>query len=467
MQAANASHADALDAIPSIKAMEEALLQIFQSSFDADSKACLVTLMKVLDNVLHKPGDDRVRTIRLSNAAFHGKVGSRPGGIDFLLACGFCRQAAAPALLSSHTDVPTAVAGPDDTLYLSPELEKTSRLVTARRLLMRRAVEDLHVREEELPPFREPPRVATLASTAAAAAAAGAGAGAGTMHNTTAAGASFNPYVGQRYDAKSAAVGTNLGPASDYISPTDAQLQILQRQQAKLEQQAARKFRDREWKAWAPGEAVQLVVDAASSATTTASAAAPKSDSALLAQRAQRLEASRREREQGGFTTAAMRQVAKLKTKKVYSHVQLTIQFADQSKLTGKFLPKEKISHVLESLRNECLLEGSTRELDLYVAPPRRLLPPEATLEQEGLVPAAKMFASWRVGSTPTPGEAFLRAPLFDKSSRNAAAFPSGQPIVAKSANADNKTTTTTGVPKKAKKESREDAMLRRMLGKK
>jgi hypothetical protein len=292
----------------------------------------------------------------------------------------------------------------------------------------------------------------------------------GTLYPT------FNPYVGQRYDAKSAAVGTNLGPASDYISPTDQQLRTLQRQQAKLEQDAARKLRDREWQAWAPGETIQLVVDASAAASSTGMSAvdtvsavsavdtAPKSDAALLAQRAQRLEASRREREQGGFTTAAMRQVAKLKNKKVYSHVQITIQFADQSKLTGKFLPKEKICHVLESLQSECLLEA-TRELDLYVAPPRRLLPHEASLEEEGLVPAAKIFASWRVGSAPTPGQAFLQAHLFDKS--RATAFPSGKAIAKSATLADNKATAT-GAPKaKKKKESREDAMLRRMLGNK
>jgi hypothetical protein len=457
-----------LDAIPSIKAMEEALLQIFQSSFDADSKACLVTLMKVLDNVLHKPGDDRVRSIRLNNAAFQRKVGSRPGGIEFLLACGFARQAPAPTLLSK-TD---AAAAGEDTLYLSREREKTTRLVTARRLLVRRAVEDLHVNVEELPPFREPPRVATLASTASTAPASTASSASmatptGTFSPT------FNPYVGQRYDAKSAAVGTNLGPASDYISPTDQQLRTLQRQQAKLEQDAARKLRDREWKAWAPGETIQLVVDASAAASSTVMSAvdtvsavstAPKSDAALLAQRAQRLEASRREREQGGFTTAAMRQVAKLKNKKVYSHVQITIQFADQSKLTGKFLPKEKICHVVESLQSECLLEA-TRELDLYVAPPRRLLPHEASLEEEGLVPAAKIFASWRVGSAPPPGQAFLQAHLFGKS--HATAFPSGKAIAKSATLADNKATAT-GAPKaKKKKESREDAMLRRMLGNK
>eukprot|EP00977_Amphora_coffeiformis_P019859 scaffold7533_cov133-Amphora_coffeaeformis.AAC.3 len=214
----------------------------------------------------------------------------------------------------------------EETLVLLPQNEKQSRLLTARRLLRRRAIEDLHMKEEELPILREPPTVVMTGAT--------------TPNNAnTGGGATFNPYVGHRYDAKSAAVGANLGPGNDYVSPTDRQLEALQRKKNKLEQQAAKKFTDREWKAWAPGETVRLA-----EGTTAASTAPVKSDAALLAQRAKAQQVARQQREEGGFTTAAMRQVAALKNKKVYSHVQITIQFADQSKLTGKFLPKEKIS---------------------------------------------------------------------------------------------------------------------------
>ena len=68
------------DSLPTtIQAMEQAVAQLLASSFDADSKTCLLTLLKVLDNVLFKPGDERVRTIRLSNAAFSKKSGQSSG----------------------------------------------------------------------------------------------------------------------------------------------------------------------------------------------------------------------------------------------------------------------------------------------------------------------------------------------------------------------------------------------------
>ena len=439
MQASTTATNDpSAEMIPTIKAMEEAVSQIFQGSFDEDSKACLVTLMKVLDNVLHKPADDRVRTLRLGNPTFRKKVASRPGGVEFLLACGFTRVA------------PMSIGEPqqgEETLVLLPPNEKQSRLLTARRLLRRRAIEDLHMKEEELPILREPPTIVTT----------------GTNNNNSnlnnGGGATFNPYVGHRHDAKSAAVGANLGPGSNYVSPTDRQLEALQRQKNKLEQQAEKKFTDREWKAWAPGEMVRLTE------STTTTAAPAKSDAALLAQRAKAQQVARQQREEGGFTTAAMRQVAALKNKKVYSHVQITIQFADQSKLTGKFLPKEKIGTVLESLRQECLID-SVRELDLYVAPPRRLLPLNSSLEQEGLVPAAKIFASWKVQSAPAAGEAVLRPHLFQNGTAAAASFPSAQPIVKAPVTAATPAAAAAPPPKK-KKESREEMMLKRMMGKK
>lgn len=446
----------AAETTQSIKAMEEALTQIFHSSFDADSKVCLVTLMKVLDNVLHKPGDDRVRSIKLSNAAFANKVANRPGGISFLLACGFTHQQPAAPLLST---APTSTL--DDVLVLLPADEKQSRLLTARRLLKQRAIQDLNMNEEELPAYREPPKLALTTSfgqpTSSAA----------SSNN----GNTFNPYVGHRYDAQSAAVGANLGPDANYVSPTDQQLRVLQQKQAKLEKAAAKQFTAREWKAWAPGETVRWNSEMATTAdtndSTTTGVVGGKSDASLLAQRAQALEAARQEREQGGFTTAAMREVAKLKNKKVYSHVQLTITFSDQMRVTGKYLPKETIGKVLQSLKEDCLLESS-RELDLYVAPPRRLLPLSSTLEKEGLVPAAKIFVSWKVGSAPSPGEAYLQPSLFDAAaSGEAPSFPAAQLIAQAPAAADKRTATTAAPKPKKKKESREEMMLKRMMGKK
>lgn len=42
--------------------------------FDADSEACVMTLARVVDNVVHRPDVARTRQIRCGNAAFQQKV---------------------------------------------------------------------------------------------------------------------------------------------------------------------------------------------------------------------------------------------------------------------------------------------------------------------------------------------------------------------------------------------------------
>jgi hypothetical protein len=78
-----------METVRSVQQLEEAVAIIFQNNFDQDSKVCIVTLVKLLDNLIHQPGNPKVRTIRLGNKAFSQRVGSRAGAIDFLQACGF------------------------------------------------------------------------------------------------------------------------------------------------------------------------------------------------------------------------------------------------------------------------------------------------------------------------------------------------------------------------------------------
>ena len=154
-------------------------------------------------------------------------------------------------------------------------------------------------------------------------------------------------------------------------------------------------------------------------------------DAGLLAARAQKLQAEKLQREQGGFTTKAMRQVAQLQKQKVYAHTALQIQFPDGTKLCGKFLPGETVETVQAALRSDCL-KNANADFDLYVAPPRRLLPLKSTLQTEGLVPAAKLFVSWKV-SPPAPTDylqAHLLQPQQSETTNNALLFPASQPIV-------------------------------------
>jgi hypothetical protein len=448
-----------METVRSVRDLEEAVAVIFQNNFDEDSKVCIVTIMKLLDNLLHQPGNPKVRTIRLGNKAFSNRVGSRVGAIDFLQACGFQYE-----------------NEQEQNLVLLPEEEQVKHLITARRLLMTRAITDLGMASDALPPYRPPPTLTSSTSSTTNA----------TTGRSNAAAASnsqaFNPYQGHRHDAKSAAVGANLGPDANYVSVTESQLEVLQRQQAALEAKLQQPLQDRAWIATLPASATT------SATTTTISSSSQQqqqqqpsgndnnqkgpSDGALLASRAKRQHEERMQRENGGMTTKAMRDLERIKKQKVYSHVSLTIQFADGCKLTGKFLPKETVATVHAAVK-KCLVQQQKeqRNFDLYVAPPRRLLPPKSTLTQEGLVPAAKIFVSWKDGSTPdknAPVGSYLEPRLFAVSpTATASLFPSAQPIVGSdraSANSNSQDGTTEG-GKTEKKGSREEDLLKRMMG--
>jgi hypothetical protein len=213
------------------------------------------------------------------------------------------------------------------------------------------------------------------------------------------------------------------------------------------------------------------------------SAGGGKSDGSLLAARMKRLEEERRRREEGGFTTRAMRDLESMKKAKVYTHATLRVGFADGCWIAAKFLPGETVEAVRTVLREECFREdmAGALDFDLYVAPPRRRLDGSKRLDAEGLVPAARVHVSWKVGGAPpAPAEgqlsgSYLREELFRNdggADEPAAAFPNAQKLVDDDANGKKE-----GGKKRpagngagtaaASAESREEALMARMLGKK
>ncbi|GAX27285.1 hypothetical protein FisN_23Lh148 [Fistulifera solaris] len=419
------------DGTGTVSGLEEAIGLIFANSFDAESKVCLITLMKIIDNILQKPGDSKVRTIRLQNAAFASKVGSRKGGIEFLLACGFERSLAPAPLLAN-------IKSGEEQLVLKDD--RQSRLLAARRILTVRAVQDLGMKAEELPEYREPP-VISLNSGAPSA-------------------AEFNPYVGHRFDAQSMAVGANLGPDQNYVSKTDSELQKLLEKQAKLE--AQRQKINPEWRAFRPDESVNISASASASSPAEigpSSNILGPSDSSLLAERMKKQQQDRLQREQGGFTTKAMRDLEKLKKEKVYSHVTLTVQFPDGYKLVGKFVPSDKIKLVLGSIQQQCLTIQN--DFDLYITPPRRLLLPARTLKQEDLVPAAKVSVSWKQSPPQAP---YLDESLFEV--LKPISFPESKSIIDESKTKSAGSLSDQGAAKSTKSAAdRESALLSKMMG--
>jgi hypothetical protein len=255
----------------------------------------------------------------------------------------------------------------------------------------------------------------------------------------------------------------------------------LQRQQAVLEAKLQQPVQDRAWIATLPASALPANTAATESQQQLQQSNFPSAvgndtkkssgDGALLAQRAKRQHEERMARENGGMTTKAMRDLERIKKQKVYSHVQLTIQFSDGCKLSGKFLPKETVATVRDAIVQECLvLHGLERDFDLYVAPPRRLLNLTSTLTEEGLVPAAKIFVSWKGGSTPdknAPVGSYLEPRLFGGAASRTSLFPSAQPIVGSASTNNNNSQdgSSEGGDKKEKKGSKEEDLLKRMMG--
>ncbi|GMF48602.1 unnamed protein product [Phytophthora fragariaefolia] len=67
----------------------DALQLLRDSSFDTVSRTAIIALMKIVTNILSEPENEKIRSIRLSNAAFHRSVGKIRGGLEFLHSLGF------------------------------------------------------------------------------------------------------------------------------------------------------------------------------------------------------------------------------------------------------------------------------------------------------------------------------------------------------------------------------------------
>lgn len=275
-------------------------------------------------------------------------------------------------------------------------------------------------------------------------------------------------YKTHSYNIQSAAVGAPdpYDDAASSVSATERKLQHLQSKKDKMELEMHSKIEtDRGLVAYRAGSGPS-VVEATSVAP--AGSGGGKSDSSLVAARMKRMADERKKREEGGFTTQAMRDLERMKKAKVYSHAQIRVNFSDGTHLHAKFLPREKVSalrSVIKSAFQPSLAQSL--DFDLYVAPPRRLLNDTHTLEEEELVPAAKIHVSWKVGASPVGGAGgcYIRDELF--SGGHVAAFPDAKLVVkeqktqARSTGKDNSHGSGGGT------QSKEELLMQRMLGKK
>mmetsp|Transcript_901 Transcript_901/g.1388 ORF Transcript_901/g.1388 Transcript_901/m.1388 type:complete len:678 (+) Transcript_901:29-2062(+) len=432
---------------------EEAWSNILQSNFDAATKDCLNTLLKIIDNLLSRPNEPKVRSLRCANATFEKKVGRITGGLQFLYSIGFVPKY--PAFRGGGGN------DPPETLEMTSENESRDTLLHARKVLVQSAVKDLSIDKDDLPPVPKAPD-ALPKSTFTAHPPAPTTA---TLSNNRQSSSGFNIYKGHSYNVQSAAMGAPDPYMEAGLSNTERQLQQLQSKKDRIERQIQSDVKmDRGLVAYKAGSGPTGIISSNTTSSQGGGTTGGRGDSSLIAARMKRMEEERKKREEGGFTTKAMRDLERMKKAKVYSHAQIRINFSDGTHLHAKFLPREKVSairSVIESSFEPSIAQSL--DFDLYVAPPRRLLIDTKTLDEEELVPASKIHVSWKARGAPLSGK-FLRDELF-LAGGGTAAFPDAKPIITKPAAAKQKK----GADSKKRGgngPSKEELLMQRMLGK-
>lgn len=146
-------------------------------------------------------------------------------------------------------------------------------------------------------------------------------------------------------------------------------------------------------------------VEAGAAAAAAAAAAEPAQpgstdtaeDLRIIMEAAKRRRAAMEKQQQ--FQTRAIRELDALRTKKVYHTSIIRVLCPDRTLLQGVFSPREPLAAVCGWL---CSLIStpnlSSSDLTVFQTPPRVELDCAATLEQLGLQPAACVHVSWELG---------------------------------------------------------------------
>ncbi|TDH70640.1 hypothetical protein CCR75_001232 [Bremia lactucae] len=110
----------------------------------------------------------------------------------------------------------------------------------------------------------------------------------------------------------------------------------------------------------------------------------------------QSLKAWRNEMEKKkNFRTQAMRELDKLKRKKVFRTALIRVQFPDQAVLQATFHANETIQDVMDHVTDCMSNQFKTSKFYLYLSPPAQKLNATKTLTELNMVPAALTYLSW------------------------------------------------------------------------
>lgn len=261
---------------------------VLSSNFDTTTKSCLLTLLKIIDNILSK-SDPKVRTIRYGNPNFQQRVVMCKGAVEFMYSLGFVGNY--PAFGNAEPE--------------NLELKHESRdvLSRGRDVLIISAKKDFGMEEDELPKMPVAPVLSSGPSVASTSTSAG---GAARTQQ-------FDIYKGHSINIQAQQMGVSDPYANKSLSTTERQLQNLEAKKKNMEKKLQNGVEmDRCLVAYLPGQGPSGTNGGSGGVVTES-----KGDSSLVAARMKRMEEERKKREEGGFTTKAMRDLERMKKAKV------------------------------------------------------------------------------------------------------------------------------------------------------
>ncbi len=422
---------------------QEAIQKILSSNFDSSSITFFKTILKIISNILSTPKltpqqfyqynhgtitltstnsiigkSIKVRMLKLNNQYIQRNIVQMNYGLEFLLhVIGFSYQ-----LDKTITSLTTIGFDFDHTttsrsknenstceiIELKPEEEDTMKLQSIYHEIIHVLVHDLNISKHDLPSL--PTSIPSSSSQ---------------QQEDVAVVSTFNPYKSQSYNVQTATTKQKPSSSSSSststnpnITATERQVEILKQKEKSIQQSIQYQFHSieqRNIRAFLPSDEKHIVsLSSSSSSSNTTNNKNDddndKHDASLIATQIKKLQQSTSS-SNNTFQTKAMREMNKLKSKKVYTHSILKIYFPDGTRLDIQFVPNEKVNDVKDVIHNcfidDCCDNDGGREsgrrmvksdydFELYISPPKRILKDDLTLEEEGLVPAAKVFISWK-----------------------------------------------------------------------
>ena len=336
--------------------------------WDEDARVCVGTLMRIYANIATKPGDDRVRRLRLTNPAFLTRIKSSRSAIDFLLSTGFREETemSEPVLVLRNDTLETTerafavLTDLADALALPPA-DRTFVDWPSARAVWRQ------LQSAPKPPVPVPPPTVAF-----------------DPFQTLVVGAPQVPKMDMSSTERRVA---DLKAKRD--AALAASLATIEATRDLVAFTATAEFNPRKFTSSSGGGGGGV---AAAPAVASTSTGEDRAEVAALAAHQRVVHDKMRKAE--SFQTKAMRDLDKLSKSRVYARTLLRVMMPDRTVLQGFFSPAETVEDVARVVGQACAPQVPAAGVSLSLVPPTERLARESTLADAGLQPAATLQAT-------------------------------------------------------------------------